>query len=102
MVRNHVRRDEKGDVLMTPDLLRSLSVLGPDELRVLELQASRLAMGRGQYGPLEIAGDKRNYLREILLEYIDASQYAAMQLLRLLDGEKTEPAPALYCQEDDG
>ncbi len=88
---------------MTPDLLRSLSVLGPDELRVLELQASRLAMGRGQYGPLEIAGDKRNYLREILLEYIDASQYAAMQLLRLLDEDgKTEPAPALYCQEDDG
>ena len=40
------------------DLFDVVRQLGEDEVRVLIAIAKRLAMGRGQYGPLDVQGDR--------------------------------------------
>jgi hypothetical protein len=54
--------------------------LGVDELRVLERIAERLAMGRKQYGPLNIATDKRDWSEEARQEAFDLAVYLAVEL----------------------
>lgn len=57
--------------------------LGPDELTVLVLVAERLATGRKQYGPLQVATDRRDFAREALEEAADLAVYVAARLLQL-------------------
>jgi hypothetical protein len=57
--------------------------LGPDELKVLELVAERLANGQETYGLFDIDTDERDFPKEALEEVVDASIYSAVQLLKL-------------------
>ena len=63
-------------------LTQSTAELGPDELRVLVLVAERLATGRRRYGPLDLAGDRRDFQGEALEEVADALVYAACGLIQ--------------------
>ena len=56
--------------------------LGPDELRVVEALAARLAMGAGHYGPLQLDVDPRDWRQEAAEELLDACAYLACALLR--------------------
>jgi hypothetical protein len=56
--------------------------LGSDEVRVLVAIARRLAVGRVQYGPLEISTDPRDWRAEGAQEACDLSVYLACELLR--------------------
>ena len=72
---------------MSLDLYRSLVVtriadLGEYELRVLLRVADRLAMGRTQYGELDLARDRRNWDDEARAEVLDLAVYVAMALER--------------------
>ena len=59
-----------------------VSLLGEDERHVLTEIALRLEMGAGQYGPLRIAEDRRSWTTEACEEYLDASVYLAINLLK--------------------
>ena len=56
--------------------------LGPDEIHVLTAIARRLTMGRKAYGPLDIAGDARDWKREATEEALDLAVYLSCELLR--------------------
>lgn len=56
--------------------------LGPDERRVLVAIARRLALGARAYGPLDIAGDRRDWMREAAEEACDQAVYLACAVLR--------------------
>jgi hypothetical protein len=64
------------------ELSNVLQELGPDELRVLLAIARRLAVGRVQYGALDIRGDRRDWRKEAMEEACDLSVYMACELLR--------------------
>lgn len=55
--------------------------LGIDELRVLVRIAERLEMGAKQYGALDIATDKRDWLEEGIQEGLDKTAYLTVALL---------------------
>ena len=57
-----------------------------DTLRVIEFLTSRLVMGCGQYGPLKLGKDGRNYRREGAEEAADGLFYTLCDML--LKGEK--------------
>lgn len=67
--------------LMT-SLVKDAQELGEDELRVLVQIASRLRQGREEYGALSIASDPRDWMGEACAEYLDASVYLAVEMLR--------------------
>lgn len=56
--------------------------LGPDELKVLERVAQRLAMGRKHYGLLNIEQDRREWTKEATEEALDMSAYLALAMLK--------------------
>ena len=56
--------------------------LGPDESRVVEAVAARLRMGARQYGPLDLATDRRDWRHEAAEEALDLAAYLACELLR--------------------
>jgi hypothetical protein len=56
--------------------------MNQDELRVMLRIAERLTMGRRQYGPLELAGDKRDWRAEGAEELLDGTVYFAIQSLK--------------------
>ncbi len=71
-------------------LHRFISRLYPcshDELRVLDVQLSRMEMGRAVYGPLDLAKCKRDWDAEEAAENADAAFYRACALLSKLDEE---------------
>lgn len=63
-------------------LVNASDDLGVDELRVLTAVATRLAMGQKQYGKLDIARDKRDFVKEASEEALDGCVYLACELLR--------------------
>ena len=60
--------------------------LGEDEVRVLTAIARRLAMGRRQYGPLDVQGDRRDWKREAAEELLDGCVYLAAETMRQRGG----------------
>jgi hypothetical protein len=61
----------------------AVSKLGPDEVRVLTRIADRLALGRAQYGALDIANDRRAFRgHEAREEVEDALVYFACAWLK--------------------
>ena len=56
--------------------------LGPDEQRVVAEVTRRLELGRGIYGQLDLAADRRDMQREATEELLDACVYLAAELLR--------------------
>lgn len=66
------------------DLCEAARDLGDDELRVLALIASRLRMGKSQYGDLDLARDGRDFRKEACEEFLDATVYLAIATM----GEK--------------
>jgi hypothetical protein len=66
----------------TAELKAIVDTLGADEVRVLVAIARRLAMGRKAYGPLDIAGDARDWKREATDEALDLAVYLSCELLR--------------------
>lgn len=67
---------------MTTKLAKLIVQLGPDEIRVLERIAERLAMGRKQYGELAVENDPRDWKREASEELLDGCVYLAIASLR--------------------
>lgn len=63
-------------------IARLCGELGPDELRVLERVAQRLAMGRKHYGLLNIEKDQREWTKEATEEVLDMSAYLALAMLK--------------------
>jgi hypothetical protein len=66
------------------ELVEISSKLGPDELKVLEIIARRLANGQVTYGLFDVDTDPRDFARETLEEVCDAAVYSAAQLLKLI------------------
>lgn len=64
------------------ELAALLPELGADEQRVLLTIAKRLAMGRKQYGALDLATDPRTWTNEAYEEALDMSNYLAMAMVR--------------------
>lgn len=62
--------------------LQCVDALGPDELRVAKFVVARLAGGRKVYGNLDLARDKRNFVRERDEELADALVYVACEQLK--------------------
>lgn len=63
-------------------LLSLAQTLGDDECKVLAYIGARLAMGQEQYGKLDIAGDKRDWERELTEELGDSPVYMALAVLK--------------------
>lgn len=70
-----------------PDQLRQLlaltTQLNRDEMAVLVEVAEGLLKGKPQYGPLDIAADRRDFPREAGEELRDCMVYIAVERLRL-------------------
>jgi hypothetical protein len=63
-------------------VVSSMLDLDIDELRVLNVIAKRLVLGKGQYGALDIDRDPRDWHRELSEELADAMVYLACAELR--------------------
>jgi hypothetical protein len=61
---------------------RRRRAVGSDERRVTRAIAARLSLGAATYGPLDIAGDPRDWTHEALEEALDLAVYLAAALLR--------------------
>lgn len=71
-IRNDVRT---GGASLTEPILRALQQLGVEGDAVAERCAERLRLGQQQYGLLDLAHDKRNFLAEVVPELLDALVY---------------------------
>lgn len=69
----------------------AVAALNADELRVLTRIAVRLRKGRDTYGPLVMATDERNWIRELLEELNDAVVYSTVALEKLQAGTVSGP-----------
>lgn len=65
------------------ELARIAAELNEEEGEVLLLVARGLAVGRRAYGPMDLAGDRRDFLEEALQEHRDALVYLAAETLHL-------------------
>ena len=63
-------------------LLALFDDLGPDEQALLVLIAERLSLGRDVYGPLDVTGDRRDWVHEGLEELADGLVYMACAVIR--------------------
>jgi len=63
-------------------LLRACEPLGVDELKVLGWIAQRLAQGEQEYGRLDLASDRRDFVQERSEEIADMLIYSGMAELR--------------------
>jgi len=75
-------RDVPTDPTPRERITRALAQLGADEAEVLAVVAERLVMGRAQYGALQLATDRRDFVDEGLQEAADLSLYLAMALIK--------------------
>ena len=64
---------------ITTRLIDTICKLNRDEMRVLLEIAERLLHGQRQYGPLELARDRRDWKREAHEEFLDAAVYLAIR-----------------------
>ena len=67
------------------DMGRRHELCNLDELRVLDLQLTRLELGREQYGHLDLARP-RDWAKEESEEQVDAAFYRACAILVARDG----------------
>lgn len=75
-------------------LLRDLAEhLEGDELRVLVAIGERLTLGRRAYGPLVVAGDRRDWRKEAHEEALDLSVYLAIETLGRGVADTERPPP---------
>jgi len=86
-------RVEREDIARRRDALaRWLSaMLGDcslDELRVIAVRVERMAKARAKYGPLDLATDKRDFVREAAEESIDRAFYLDAHYIRVQDEER--------------
>jgi hypothetical protein len=56
--------------------------LEPDAIRVVERVVERLRLGQGQYGPLDLATNPRNWRAEATEEFLDGAIYLAMESVK--------------------
>lgn len=77
--------------VMLNELQSMLLRLEPDAIEVMHMQAQRMLAGRKQYGDLVIDKDQRDFLVQALEEYLDGSNYLAVELLKLLRMLGREP-----------
>lgn len=56
--------------------------LGDDERRVLMAIAARLVRGAEQYGRLDVATDRRDWVHEAHEEFLDGCVYLAIKTLQ--------------------
>ena len=70
------------DVSKMRELTDIYVALNADERTVLLTIARRLMVGRRQYGALDLTTDRRDMVRELFEEVVDASVYAACELAR--------------------
>jgi hypothetical protein len=89
----------RGQQVTLADLTARAANLEPDALRVLCRIAERLAMGRHQYGPLQLATDRRDWREEAAQELLDGCVYLAALALDDDSRRTTERAPAVFCTE---
>ena len=66
------------------DMGRRQALCNLDELRVLDLQLTRLELGREQYGHLDLARP-RDWAKEEAEEHVDAAFYRACAILAARD-----------------
>ncbi len=72
---------------MVEALASMAAEMEPDALRVLHMIATRLVHGRKQYGPLDIATDRRRgkWLTESLEESLDRVVYETIDTIERID-----------------
>jgi hypothetical protein len=70
------------------ELDEACDALGLDELRVVALVAKRLVLGRKVYGPLDVAGDRRDWRHEASEEALDCAVYLACESIRGAEGSR--------------
>lgn len=63
---------------------------GGAEVRVIDRLIGRLELGRSRYGELVIAGDPRDWRRELADELLDAVVYDTIETLRAEDAAHEE------------
>lgn len=68
-----------------------------DELRVIEYVLAGLEHGRAEYGPLDLASDERDWLRERAMECRDLLFYTAAHAVAE-QRRRYPPAVLLRCQ----
>lgn len=71
------------DLALWASLYEHARQLRGDELRVLVTQAERLAMGRKQYGALDIDKDSRDWIEQAVEEGLDHISYLTIELVKL-------------------
>lgn len=64
------------------EVLEAMDGATHDEWRILAAIAGRLRIGRAHYGPMQLATDRREPLREACEELVDAVVYLTMRALR--------------------
>lgn len=62
------------------DMGRRFALCNLDELRVIDVQLTRLELGREQYGPLDLSR-YRDWHKELAEEHVDAAFYRACAIL---------------------
>lgn len=70
------------DEIETTSFILKLSQLNKDERLVVSLIIERLLKGKFEYGNLNIAEDKRDFIKECLEETTDTAIYSTIQLLK--------------------
>lgn len=75
------------------DLVTELQRYSVDELRVLGAVHERLTVGRAHYGGLSLAGDGRDWLRELWEEQADAVIYILIASLVANPAGRRSAAP---------
>jgi len=75
------RADQKRrSTALRRDMARRHALCSLDELRVLDLQLTRLELGRERYGHLDLSS-RRDWAKEEAEEHIDAAFYRACAIL---------------------
>lgn len=64
------------------ELTALLARASDDEVEVMLEILRRVDMARGQYGPLRLRTDGRNFVREALAESVDQTFYLAAEVVR--------------------
>lgn len=83
-IRSALQRRGRGPDSTEPAILSRWRALPAVERQLVALVADRLLVGLDEYGPLDLATDRRDYLREAREESLDEIVY------RLLDGMRRE------------
>ena len=76
---------ETARIALIRGLARRMLLGSFDEIRVMEKLWSRLEMGRGPYGPLDLSKDLRDWRAERMAETLDRCLYDVFEELALED-----------------